>query len=83
VGFVSLAAFLGGIRIELLNSCKTVSPELTEDAIPTLKLGRSFRGIMEKILRKNLAAKDLTLPSKCGAGNLLEFMCMSKTIFGE
>jgi hypothetical protein len=34
VGFVGMAAFLGGARNELLKVCKNVEPELTEDYLP-------------------------------------------------
>ncbi len=36
-GFVSMAAFLGGIRNNLLTVCKTIQPELTEDRLPLVE----------------------------------------------
>ena len=36
-GFVSMAAFLGGIRNNLHNVCKTIQPELTEDRLPLVE----------------------------------------------
>ncbi len=39
-GFVSMAGFLGGIRNQLINECRSLDPPITEASIPSIDLWR-------------------------------------------
>jgi hypothetical protein len=70
VGFVSMAAFLGGIRNQLLNACRLVDSKLTEKTIPPVDVWKVVMWHYGKDSAQEFSGEAFNITFKMWCGEL-------------
>ncbi len=70
VGFVSMAAFIGGVRNQLLNTCRIVDEKLTEKSIPAVEVWKVVMWHYGKDSAQEFSGEAFNITFKMWCGEL-------------